>query len=299
MGIDRMVARFLLAAPRAGVDFSQTLTVGRQALYASEAGLTAELKRVNHSQPRSQAREMLAGDGYAEPLLKLLGAKRVDSVDASGYEQVTLTHDLNHPVPAAWGGSYSAVVDSGSLEHIFDITSAARNYMELVAPGGHLLFAHPANDQIGHGFYQLSPEFFFGLLSEEAGFRVVRLYLLERGPRQRWFRAPNPADLGDRLVVRSRWPTDVFVLAQRLDSTSAVTQQSPPQQHFYRAMWAGGSASGHPGGEAKGLAVLKRLTPSFMRRAHRLMAEYRATPNLARRMTAVDVTLDLAGDAAQ
>jgi hypothetical protein len=88
MGIDAPTAEVLVEARRGGVSFTQTLTVGRQILYASG---------------RQLARLGLNGMRMGEPgeeLLRLLGATSVDSLDASDYEGATLIHDLNRELPA-------------------------------------------------------------------------------------------------------------------------------------------------------------------------------------------------------
>jgi 2-polyprenyl-3-methyl-5-hydroxy-6-metoxy-1,4-benzoquinol methylase len=106
------------------------------------------------------------GNGYAEPLLEMLGAKEIVSIDASAYEGCSIVHDMNQPISEHLKARFDLVLDSGSLEHVFNFPVAIKNCMEMVRLGGYLVTMNPANNCPGHGFYQFSPELFFRVLSE-------------------------------------------------------------------------------------------------------------------------------------
>ena len=93
------------------------------------------------------------------------------SIDASAYENATMVHDMNLPVGDELKQKFSVVIDGGTLEHVFNFPTAIRNCMEMLKVGGHF-FAHTmANNFMGHGFYQFSPELFYRVFSPENGFR--------------------------------------------------------------------------------------------------------------------------------
>ncbi|HTE59068.1 MAG TPA: hypothetical protein VK631_01880, partial [Solirubrobacteraceae bacterium] len=117
-------------------------------------------------------------DGFAEPVLHAMGAQRVDSLDISPFEGATVIHDLNQPLGEP-PRRFTAVIDGGSLEHVFNFPVAIRTCMELVEPGGSLVVMVPANNEIGHGFYQFSPELFYRVAQH--GFDVLQMLLVERG----------------------------------------------------------------------------------------------------------------------
>ncbi len=224
MGIDAPTAEVLVEARRGGVSFTQTLTVGRQIVYASG---------------RQLARLGLDGirmGEHGEHLLRLLGATSVDSLDASDYEGATMVHDLNRELPVDWAERYSAVFDGGSLEHVYDLPKALRNCMSLVCVGGHYIAASPANNQMGHGFYQLSPEFYLRSFAPERGWRVRGLFMTERFLRTRWYAVSDPKTVGRRLTLRSSAPVDLFVVAQKIRPSGIA--DGPPQQSYYEAAWA-------------------------------------------------------------
>jgi hypothetical protein len=226
VGITADGALFLASARRCGVDFDTTLTLGHQELIAS---------------PRSLQRAGLSARGrFADELLRELGATTVDALDASAFEDATITHDLNTPIGDGLEEQYSAVIDGGTLEHVFNFPVALANAMQMVRADGHLLLVTPANQQLGHGFYQFSPELFFRTLSDENGFEVEHLYLKDSRAGSRWWRVTDPADVGGRAVMNTSRVTYMYVQARRHRVTELFT--ADPQQSDYSARWEGGAA---------------------------------------------------------
>jgi hypothetical protein len=228
MGISSDGARFLAAARDAGVDFSSTMTLGRQELFLEPGDLAA----AGVAPPA--ARAMVSGR-YAEPLFRHLGADRVDAMDASDFEGATVVHDLNQPLPGELEGRYTAVLDGGTLEHVFNFPVALENAMRLTAAGGHLLLIAPANNHLGHGFYQFSPELFFRALTEENGFAVDRVLLKTSRRRAAWWEIVDPASAGGRAELLTSRATLLYVQARRVAVRPIFASQ--PQQSDYAAAW--------------------------------------------------------------
>jgi hypothetical protein len=109
--------------------------------------------------------------------------------------------------------------------------------MNLVCVGGHYIAASPANNHMGHGFYQLSPEFYLRSFAIERGWRLRGVFITERFLRTRWYAVSDPKTLGRRLTLQSCASVDLFVIAQKLRSSGIV--DSSPQQSDYEAAWAG------------------------------------------------------------
>jgi hypothetical protein len=163
-----------------------------------------------------------------------LGATTVDSIDASPYEGATIVHDLNEPYT---GERYSLVCDAGTLEHVFNYPVALASCMEMVELGGHFVTMTPANNLVGHGFYQVSPDLLHRALSESNGFRVCMMAVRDDGPFGRWHRVADPADRpGSRVQFRGRWETYIFAVAQRVAMQTVLT--TPPVQSDYANSWA-------------------------------------------------------------
>ena len=160
------------------------------------------------------------------------GARTVDSVDASAYEQATLLHDMN--LPWAEGqpglGSYDAVLDFGCLEHVFDFPVAWRNCVALCRVGGHLFHSLPANNLSGHGFYQFSPELFFNLYQAKNGFELLGLWFALKADPRHWWKVADPAAVRHRVTLRNAHEVYMLVVAKKL---AEVGPLPPPQQSDY------------------------------------------------------------------
>ena len=103
--------------------------------------------------------------------------------------------------------------------------------------GGHF-FAHTmANNFLGHGFYQFSPELFYRVFSPENGFRVRRIVAFESQiGRPRWYEPADPKTIGERVELINGRPTYLLVHAERIADRPIFA--TPPQQADYSALWS-------------------------------------------------------------
>lgn len=216
MGLDSRGITFLLYAKSRGVSFKTTATIGRQRFFVGARKFRRIMTQFGYGVTADAIGRLLnEAQGYAEPFLKMLGAEQIRSFDASDYEHATDIVDLNLPIADALKQQFSLVLDGGTLEHVFDFPTAIRNCMEMVAAGGHFLGITPANNYLGHGFYQFSPELFFRIFSEENGFRIVTMAVVEIGPWASWYEVRDPKMAGQRVEFVNARPTYLFVLAER------------------------------------------------------------------------------------
>ncbi len=245
MGITDQGLEFLLSARRLGVAFDRTMTIGRQFLLVPPVRLPAMLASAGLDAAGGDLFPQTEGEpAFAEPLLRLLGAEEVDSLDGSDFEGATHVHDLNTPVPAVLSQRFTAVLDGGCLEHVFDFPTAIRSCMQMVAPGGHLLCMPPVNNAAGHGFYQFSPELYFRVLSPDNGFEVERMLLAEVRPGATWYEVVDPADAGRRIEFTTRHQAYLYVQARRIDDRPPL--ETPPVQSDYDDQWRHDGADGPP-----------------------------------------------------
>lgn len=260
MGISHDGARFL--ASRHDVDFIDTVTLGRQQLFLGAEDLEAI------GVDAGTASALVPDDLWAEPFLRHLGARAVESLDASTFEGATIPHDLNEPLPADLADRFSVVIDGGTLEHVFDYPTALANAMRLARVGGHLLLITPANNQMGHGFYQFSPELFFRVLVPENGYVIEQVLLKTSLRRSPWWQVVDPVQSGGRAEMLTSRVTYMYVQARR---TGDVGEKlTVPQQSDYVAVWAGELKS-RPASRRRALAeaVTSRLGP-LKRLSHRI-----------------------------
>lgn len=232
MGISVNAMKCLLYARKSGIEFKSVITLGRQHFFS-------DVKTFH-----SLATDMAAGhtvrnaefpDQFAEPLFKMLGADSVDSMDVSSYEGATVLHDMNNPIPDNLKERYDLVFDGGTLEHVFNFPQAIKNAMQMVKKGGYFMGINPCNNQLGHGFYQFSPELYFRIMSEENGFTVVKIFVAKDSESGKWYEVKDPHEVHERVTLVNDDETSMIVIAQRVAVTDIFKQT--PQQSDYASTW--------------------------------------------------------------
>jgi hypothetical protein len=174
--------------------------------------------------------------GFVEPLITLLGAEKIESIDYSAYEKATIIHDLNQPIAEHLKNAFSCVLDGGALEHVFNFPQAVKNCMEMVSVGGHFLGVTAGNNFLGHGFYQFSPELYYRVFSQENGYKVQEMFVCETDPGAQWYRVADPETLKSRVELVNSRPTYMMVSARKLRCADIF--RTPPQQSDYVATWS-------------------------------------------------------------
>ena len=262
MGLDTPAVKFLCAAKSMGVDFSNTATIGRQSFFPDPLSLRRVFSILGVSR---DAEAFLHENPYGEAFFSLLGARCVDSIDYSNYEEATILHDMNTPISDDLRGRFSLVHDGGTLEHVFGVVQGLQNCLEMVRVGGHFSMANVANNFMGHGFWQFSPDLIFRALSPANGFRIKCVLLHEAVAGGAWYLTADPAEVHSRVELRNSLPTYIMALAQR--ASEAKVFAIPPQQSDYEALWAAQRKDGKP--IALSSAAWRRRAPAFLRRTWR------------------------------
>jgi hypothetical protein len=241
MGLDVPSIQLLCCAKSMGVDFSDTMMVGRQTINTSPAIAASIMNKIGIS-PR-----LTAGwqeNQFAEPLFRLLGAAEVSSLDISSYQGTSHLHDLNKPLPPHLREKFTVVHDGGTIEHVFNIPQAFKNCMEMVRVGGHFIQVNVANNYMGHGFWQFCPELIYRVFSAENGFRT-RIVLMHETDVLRqtgasygaWYAVSDPASCHSRVELVNTRPTYICTIAERISVKEPFTE--PPQQSDYVVTWKG------------------------------------------------------------
>jgi len=234
MGLNIEGTRFLLHAHKQGVDFSHACMLGRQGLHLSVADLSTNLQSFGFNaslagslftEPESCTyRTGFAKISFCEPLLRLLGAQEIVSFDSSAAEKATYVHDFNYPLGEEFSDRFSMVLDSGTLEHIFNFPVAIANCMKMVRPGGHLLINTPANGQCGHGLYQFCPDLFYRVLTPENGFVVRSMVTTDGTGKTAWKGVSDPNGVpGCRVMIQDPI-ADMLIIAQKTATVPLFTQ---------------------------------------------------------------------------
>ena len=273
MGLDVNGTRFLLYARKLHADFTRTAMIGRQSLHLDRRALKESFQAFGLVVDDAQIEAIFTrSGGYADQLLAHLGAKDVHTFDISSYEGPTHLQDMNREVPMALKGQYTTVIDGGALEHVFNFPVAIKNCMEMVSVGGHYVGITPANNFMGHGFYQFSPELYCSIFTRENGFELVSLVAIEDTPGAAWYSVRSPREVRDRVTVVNCMPLYLLVVAKRLEDVAIF--ETTPQQSDYVSAWeqhdvAGDGAPPSPATSTRrvsALDLLRRSIPASVKR---------------------------------
>jgi SAM-dependent methyltransferase len=265
VGISYCDATMFWNARQRGVSFDRLLTVGHQCLFLHRR----EVAFFRREYQKALGRSVTPLDEYrwadfADTFLRdFLGASSISVLDASPYEGADTIHDMNTPIPEAWHNRYDVVIDSGSLEHIFNVPVALANLADMVKVGGTIFLTTPANNQMGHGFYQFSPELMFRVFSEPNGFDLRQVLLFEgRYPsveltkNHTLYEVVDPEQVRTRVELVSKRPVMMMVEATKVCDTHMFA--TAPLQSDYLAMW-------EAQGEEGTMSSLKRLKRALRR----------------------------------
>lgn len=299
MGLDTNGIKFLMACQKQGVSFENTCMIGRQILNTEKVELKENLNGFGFSSDGSTLNSLFEEtNGYAEPLLKLLGAKNIDSLDYSAYEGANLLHDMNWPVPSEWQNKYSLVLESGSLEHIFNFPISIKNCMDMVKLNGHLVIITPVNNIMGHGFYQFSPEVFYRVLSPSNGFEIETMLIFEYSHNLKWYAVKDPKQVKQRVELMNSSATYLCIKARRtqlLEVLSAFPQQSDYEdawegrENYYSRLARNKDAVQRIGDPANSKKLIKQLLPEFVVDTYRAYVQARKVKFDPKFYTEVDI----------
>lgn len=233
MGISNANAALLFAAKSQGLRFQKTATIGKQTFWPTVSGLRYILPAFGINVDAGDLLHTMGSDG--SKFIKYLGAETVEEFDASSYEHASVVFDMNTPLPRQWIEQFDLVYDGGSLEHIFDVRQALCNIRNMVKVGGAFVGSTAANNQLGHGFYQFSPELFFRVFSIENGWELICVLLCEhQAMPPRYWRVEDPKELGHRIEIQNPEQLYIMVIARKVES---VKVYATPQQSDYFATW--------------------------------------------------------------
>ena len=107
--------------------------------------------------------------------------------------------------------------------------------MEMVRVGGYYLGITPANNFMGHGFYQFSPELFFGIFTRSNGYELDCLIAFEDSPNAEWYLVKSPVSINGRVTLTNSKPVYLLIVAKRIEDIEPF--QSMPQQSDYVSTW--------------------------------------------------------------
>jgi hypothetical protein len=265
MGLIYHDAKRLWTAHQAGASFENILTCSHLQLFLHPEEL-ADLRA-----HKSNALEGYQFGQFADPFWnQFLDAKTVETMDYSAYEGASIVHDLNSPVPPELHGRFDAIIEAGTLEHIFNFPVAIRNLMQMTKVGGRIFLTTLANNLCGHGFYQFSPELIYRVFSPENGFETTSVVFLEAqflsvelAPIRAGYQVSDPKNVKARVQLQSSHPVLMMVDATRISDVEPF--RSTPQQSDYVAAWEQKDSSAGASGPRLATRIYQSLPEKLQR----------------------------------
>lgn len=232
MGITKKDCQLLFYSKSLGVSFDKTLTLGRLHQYVKKSEVELFMAKYGYAVSIDKVDFV---DEYTEPLFRILGATRIDSLDYSDYEQATIIHDLNQPAPSTLMRNFTCVVDGGTIEHVFNFPVAIKSCMNMLEVGGHYVGITPGNNQMGHGFYQFSPELYYRIFSKENGFEMKKMFVTTSGDEDEWYEVADPVAVHSRVMLVNSRPLTLIIIAKKI--SEQIVFEKSPMQSDYSTSW--------------------------------------------------------------
>ena len=120
--------------------------------------------------------------GYADNFIENIGFTSVDSLDLTDFEGANKLFNLSIPLSNQNANSiknkYDAVFDFGTSEHVFSIATSIKNSLFMLKKDGVLIMSLPMTGFTDHGFFQVSPCFYYALNNNIL--ELDRLYFYHR-----------------------------------------------------------------------------------------------------------------------
>lgn len=195
MGLAIPALKYLIKSSKKYHFKGPLLTLGNQDIYA-DIETTRKYFKTFHLKPKEVKKINLTTSSdlikinpqaknylHASTFFELLGIdkKNYFDIDKFNFDKPKITHDLQEPITSKYNDFFNLIIDSGTIEHIFDIKSVMFNIARITKVGGYVLHFSPTHNFINHGFYQLSPTFFHDFYSQN-GFEIVEAYYIEIRP---------------------------------------------------------------------------------------------------------------------
>jgi 2-polyprenyl-3-methyl-5-hydroxy-6-metoxy-1,4-benzoquinol methylase len=171
-----------------------------------------------------------------EVFFKTLGFSQVDTLDVDNYEGASILFDLNKEfTPEDLIGNYDFIYDGGTLEHVFNTGNALKHLTRMVKKDGLIFHSNPCNGYVDHGFFQISPTFYFDYyLSNDL--EIIYSGIIEQSFGQKIYAVRQ--DLYrtlDNNFGPKKTPKGLLNFCAK--KTYEIDKIITPQQGFYSSLW--------------------------------------------------------------
>lgn len=238
MGIDFTGCEAILNSFKYIKNKKQLLTIGRQGIHINSTTFDYFLEKNNLSHLKNRYHY----GNFCENFFIDIGFEKVDSIDNSSYEDASIIHNMNNPIPPQYYNKYDYILDGGTIEHIFNTPQVCENIINLLNIDGIFVSITPNNNFSGHGIYQFSPEFYLSAFSKKYGMEVQELYLAKVGSGyETWINVNNFNQNGcGRNVSKFDSNDCVYIIAiiqKKSDDRLSLITNSPNQFSYENFDW--------------------------------------------------------------
>jgi SAM-dependent methyltransferase len=204
----------------------------------------------------------------ARALFTALGAKTVQALDVSGYEDADIISDFGAPINEDLHEKFDFIFDAGTLEHIFNLPIALSNICRMLTVGGHIALFNPCSNAIDHGFYSISPTLYYDFFGAN-GFSKFSCYLIE-GSNVRYGAPCKVYSCSPEVLEYPFSSRHNVVVAFFATKESDVFPTSEPFQSLFSGIWTPRAVSAQKRGAVRKLAsfVLRHCPALIERTVH-------------------------------
>lgn len=246
MGLAAPSLKFIMRKNKKYKFKGPVLTFGNQDIYANENDIKqwADKEEITLSQPKeilystsgdvSKINKKAVNYIHAITFFEFIGIDKKDyyDIDKFAFDKPHILHDLQYPINKKYHNFFNLVIDSGTLEHIFDVKSVMENIIRITKTGGYVLQLIPAQNFINHGFYQFSPTFFYDFYTNN-GFKIIESYIIEINNNSHRFHFYNQSkDYTGLFFNPSSRLVNCFLVQKKENMEKMVL----PDQYFYKKL---------------------------------------------------------------
>jgi len=246
MGLPAQSIKFIIKIKKKHCLKGPVLTLGNQDIYATERDITdwLEAEKVSFKKPsiirKSTSQEIVKINPQAKNYIHAktffefldIPESQYYDIDKFDLDKPKIFHDLERPLPSRYHNFFNFILDSGTLEHIFDIKSVMENIVKAVKIGGFVLHLTPAQNFLNHGFYQFCPTFFYDFYTSN-GFKIVESYIIETRGKTYRFHYYNQKKDYVGLFLNSRNRLGNCFLVKKTKNLKKIVS---PTQYYYRIL---------------------------------------------------------------
>jgi hypothetical protein len=246
MGLPSTSLKFILNKKKKYNFSGPVLTFGNQDIYAKEADIRnwAQEYDIKLNEPEKiiystsgdipKINKEASKYIHARTFFEFMGISGEDyyDIDKFDFDKPKIRHDLQYPIDQKYHNFFNFIIDSGTLEHIFDVRSVMENIVKITKVGGYVLQFIPAQNMLNHGFYQISPTFFYDFYIVN-GFKIVESYIMEgRGNADRFWQYDQERDYIGLFFNPKRKLASCFLVRKKED----VGRINLPDQYMYKKL---------------------------------------------------------------